>query len=105
MSDTGFPAGRGGIGATGTDVAPPPTTTPEHGGSGVKDQMQDAASTAPDEGKHVSAVAEGLAETLASLPDREGSRVIYGGSAGPRLLTWLSPAGAGQGTGPTSLRP
>lgn len=44
---------------------------------------------------HVSAVAEGLAETLASLPGREGSQVLYGGSAGPGLLARLSPAVAG----------
>lgn len=49
----------------------------------------------PASPEHVSAVAEGLAETLASLPGREGSRVIYGGSAGPGLLTKLSPAVAG----------
>jgi triosephosphate isomerase len=49
----------------------------------------------PASPEHVSAVAEGLAEALASLPDREGSRVIYGGSAGPGLLSRLSPAVAG----------
>ena len=49
----------------------------------------------PASPEHVSAVAEGLTETLASLPGREGSRVIYGGSAGPGLLTKLSPAVAG----------
>lgn len=49
----------------------------------------------PASPEHVSAVAEGLAETLASLPDREGSRVIYGGSAGPGLLSKLSPAVSG----------
>ena len=49
----------------------------------------------PASPEHVSSVAEGLAETLGSLPDREDSRVIYGGSAGPGLLTKLSPAVAG----------
>lgn len=49
----------------------------------------------PASPEHVSAVAESLAETLASLPGRQDSRVIYGGSAGPGLLTKLSPAVAG----------
>ena len=38
---------------------------------------------------YISAVAAGLESVLASLPRREGSLVIYGGSAGPGLLTRL----------------
>lgn len=76
MSDTGFPAGRGGIGATGTDVVAPPATTPEHGGSGVKDQMQDAASTATDEGKHVSAVAGEEAQKVAAEAKQQAQLLL-----------------------------
>lgn len=36
--------------------------------------------------EHVAVVASALRSTLASLPDRTGSSVIYGGSAGPGLL-------------------
>ncbi|WP_422935071.1 triose-phosphate isomerase family protein [Sinomonas sp. P47F7] len=46
----------------------------------------------PASPEHVSAVAEALADALAGMPGREGSRVIYGGSAGPGLLGRLSPA-------------
>jgi triosephosphate isomerase len=45
--------------------------------------------------EHISAVAAALEETLRELPGREGSRVIYGGSAGPGMLGRLSPAVSG----------
>jgi len=38
---------------------------------------------------HIRAVTSGLRAALADLPERQGSMVIYGGSAGPGLLTEL----------------
>ncbi|GAA0411496.1 triose-phosphate isomerase family protein [Leifsonia naganoensis] len=38
---------------------------------------------------HIQAVCRGLQEAVGGLPGRSGSRVIYGGSAGPGLLTAL----------------
>ncbi|MFT4285838.1 MAG: triose-phosphate isomerase [Protaetiibacter sp.] len=43
----------------------------------------------PARADHVRRVGSGLRELLASLPGREDSAVIYGGSAGPGLLTQL----------------
>jgi triosephosphate isomerase len=43
----------------------------------------------PAPADHVGAVCRGLREHLGALPDHQGSRVIYGGSAGPGLLTEL----------------
>lgn len=43
----------------------------------------------PAPAAHIRAVTSGLRELLAGLPDRSGSAVIYGGSAGPGLLTRL----------------
>lgn len=42
--------------------------------------------------EHVKAVAERLREALHALPDRRGSALIYGGSAGPGLLSELGGA-------------
>ncbi len=47
---------------------------------------------APASAAHVSAVARSLREALADLPERAGSTVVYGGSAGPGLLTRLGDA-------------
>lgn len=44
---------------------------------------------APAPLEHVRAVARHLSSVLAGLPERAGSTVIYGGSAGPGLLTEL----------------
>jgi triosephosphate isomerase len=44
---------------------------------------------------YISAVITGLDTHLRSLPGQESSRVIYGGSAGPGLITQLEPAVAG----------
>ncbi|MFE4080187.1 triose-phosphate isomerase family protein [Paenarthrobacter sp. YIM B13468] len=44
---------------------------------------------------HISAVVRGLDEHLRSLPGQSDSQVIYGGSAGPGLITELDPAVAG----------
>jgi triosephosphate isomerase len=44
---------------------------------------------------YISAVSAGLDAHLRSLPGQEDSRVIYGGSAGPGLITELAPAVAG----------
>ncbi|MGO4245953.1 triose-phosphate isomerase [Paenarthrobacter sp. RAF54_2] len=44
---------------------------------------------------YISAVVRGLDEHLRSLPGQEDSRVIYGGSAGPGLITELDTAVAG----------
>jgi triosephosphate isomerase len=41
---------------------------------------------------HIVTVARALREALDALPDRGGSAVIYGGSAGPGLLTELGDA-------------
>lgn len=46
-----------------------------------------APTPAPDD--HIRAVTSGLRELAASLPERAGTSVIYGGSAGPGLLTRL----------------
>ncbi|WP_235491458.1 triose-phosphate isomerase family protein [Frigoribacterium sp. Leaf186] len=43
----------------------------------------------PASAGHITAVVAAVEEHLAGLPDRAGSRVIYGGSAGPGLLTGL----------------
>lgn len=45
--------------------------------------------------EYISAVVRGLDEHLRSLPGQENSRVIYGGSAGPGLITELDTAVAG----------
>lgn len=45
--------------------------------------------------KYISAVINGLDAHLRSLPEQKDSRVIYGGSAGPGLITELGPAVAG----------
>lgn len=45
--------------------------------------------------KYISAVVRGLDEHLRSLPGQEESSVIYGGSAGPGLITALDSAVAG----------
>jgi triosephosphate isomerase (TIM) len=42
--------------------------------------------------EHITAVVDALATALAADPDRAGSAVIYGGSAGPGLLTRLGDA-------------
>lgn len=42
--------------------------------------------------EHITAVVGALAGALAADPDRDGSAVIYGGSAGPGLLTRLGDA-------------
>ena len=44
---------------------------------------------------YISAVITGLDAHLRALPGQEDSRVIYGGSAGPGLITKLEPAVAG----------
>jgi len=44
---------------------------------------------------YISAVVRGLDEHLRSRPGQENSRVIYGGSAGPGLITELDTAVAG----------
>jgi len=44
---------------------------------------------------YISAVITGLDAHLRTLPGQEDSRVIYGGSAGPGLITQLDPAVAG----------
>jgi triosephosphate isomerase len=43
----------------------------------------------PASAGHITEVVAAVEEHLAGLPDRAGSRVIYGGSAGPGLLTEL----------------
>ena len=43
----------------------------------------------PASPEYISAVAAGLEDALAGVPGREGSLVIYGGSAGPGLLSRL----------------
>ncbi|MGK9221145.1 MULTISPECIES: triose-phosphate isomerase family protein [unclassified Microbacterium] len=43
----------------------------------------------PAPAEHTRAVGRALTATLAELPDRDGSTVVYGGSAGPGLLTRL----------------
>lgn len=58
---------------------------------------------------YINAVISGLDEHLRSLPGQEDSRVIYGGSAGPGLITQLGPAVAGLFLGrfahdPTALK-
>jgi len=58
---------------------------------------------------HIRAVTFGLRELLAGLPERDGSTVIYGGSAGPGLLTTLGGDADGLFLGrfahdPTALR-
>ncbi|MFJ6537329.1 triose-phosphate isomerase family protein [Paenarthrobacter sp. NPDC091711] len=45
--------------------------------------------------EYISAVVRGLDQHLRSLPGQEESRVIYGGSAGPGLITELDTAVAG----------
>jgi triosephosphate isomerase len=45
--------------------------------------------------EYISAVSKGLDAHLRSLPGQEDSRVIYGGSAGPGLITKLDSAVAG----------
>ena len=45
--------------------------------------------------EYISAVITGLDAHLRSLPGQDNSRVIYGGSAGPGLITQLDPAVAG----------
>lgn len=45
--------------------------------------------------EYISAVITGLDAHLRALPGQEDSRVIYGGSAGPGLITTLDPAVAG----------
>ncbi|MFF2346047.1 triose-phosphate isomerase family protein [Pseudarthrobacter sp. NPDC058119] len=45
--------------------------------------------------EYISAVTTGLDAHLRSLPGQDTSRVIYGGSAGPGLITQLDPAVAG----------
>jgi triosephosphate isomerase len=45
--------------------------------------------TEPAPVDHIRVVTAGLRQLLAGLADRPGSSVIYGGSAGPRLLTEL----------------
>ncbi|MFF1829152.1 triose-phosphate isomerase family protein [Paenarthrobacter sp. NPDC058040] len=45
--------------------------------------------------EYISAVVHGLDEHLRPLPGQENSRVIYGGSAGPGLITELDTAVAG----------
>jgi triosephosphate isomerase len=45
--------------------------------------------------EYISAVARGLDEHLRSREGQEDSRVIYGGSAGPGLITELDTAVAG----------
>ena len=45
--------------------------------------------------EYISAVVTGLDAHLRTLPGQEDSRVIYGGSAGPGLITRLDPAVAG----------
>ncbi|MDN4609880.1 triose-phosphate isomerase family protein [Arthrobacter burdickii] len=49
----------------------------------------------PATAEHISAVIAGLDAHLRSLPGQADSRVIYGGSAGPGLITDLDPAVAG----------
>jgi triosephosphate isomerase len=46
----------------------------------------------PASPSHISAVCAALRESLAAMPARSGSAVIYGGSAGPGLLTALDGA-------------
>jgi triosephosphate isomerase len=46
----------------------------------------------PAPAAHIATVARALREALDMLADREGSTVIYGGSAGPGLLTTLGDA-------------
>jgi triosephosphate isomerase len=46
----------------------------------------------PADPDHVAEVCAALRRELRDRPDRAGSRVIYGGSAGPGLLTGLGPA-------------
>lgn len=43
----------------------------------------------PAPSTHITAVIAAVEQHLATMPDRAGSRVIYGGSAGPGLLTEL----------------
>lgn len=43
----------------------------------------------PASSEYIGAVADGVRSTLDDLPDRGGSSVIYGGSAGPGLLSSL----------------
>lgn len=43
----------------------------------------------PADAAHITTVALALRAALAALPERSGSRVIYGGSAGPGLLATL----------------
>jgi triosephosphate isomerase (TIM) len=47
---------------------------------------------APASADHVAIVARCLRDALAHLPERAGSAVVYGGSAGPGLLTRLGDA-------------
>ena len=47
---------------------------------------------APADADHVIPVATGLRAALDALPGRDGSAVVYGGSAGPGLLTSLDDA-------------
>lgn len=46
----------------------------------------------PAAAAHIETVTRSLRDALGALPDRTGSRVIYGGSAGPGLLTALAGA-------------
>lgn len=47
---------------------------------------------APASVEHIVTVARALREALTALPERAGSTVVYGGSAGPGLLTRLGDA-------------
>jgi triosephosphate isomerase len=46
----------------------------------------------PAEAAHIAAVCAALRDAIGNRPGRAGSAVIYGGSAGPGLLTKLGPA-------------